>query len=118
MLNWILVPLHIEILLGILAGLTPVCALAAWSFASARVAVANSNLRVFWLLAASGPLVWILWRAYNAIEDALGLDSLLALGINAALFLLVGTAIGFWLRAGEKRSETSKVQSGRRSGKT
>ena len=103
MLNWILVPHHVEILLGILAGLTPVCALAAWGLARPRVVAAMPNLRLFWLLAASGPLIWILWRAYNEIEDALGLDSILALGINAALFLLVAAAIAFWLRAGDKK---------------
>ena len=102
MLNWILVPSHIEILLAILAGLTPVCALAAWGASKPKIVAAMPNLRLFWLLGASGPLIWVLWRAYNTIEDALGLDSMLAIGINAGLFLRVGTAIAFWVRAGER----------------
>ena len=103
MLNWLLVPYHVEILLAVLAGLTPVCALAAWGIAKPKIIAVMPNLRVFWLLGASGPLIWVLWRAYNAIEDTLGLDSILAMGINAALFLLAGTAIAFWIKAGEKR---------------
>ena len=103
MLDWILVPSHIEILLGILAGLTPVCALAAWGTSKPKIVAAMPNLRLFWLLAASGPLIWVLWRAYNAIENALGLDSILAMGINAALFLLIGTAVALWIKAGEKQ---------------
>ena len=102
MLNWILVPSHVEILLGILAGLTPVCALVAGGAARPKVVEAMPNLRVFWALAASGPLIWVLWAAYNAIMDALGLDSILAMGINAVLFLIVATAIGLWIRAGQR----------------
>lgn len=44
--------------------------------------------------AALGPYVFLLWRLYNAVEDALGLDSLKALAVNAALFAGAG-----WLAA-------------------
>src|SRR5262245_50332952 len=46
-----------------------------------------------------GPLVWVLWKIYNAIEDHYGLDSVKALLINLALFILIGLIAGFlWSR--------------------
>jgi hypothetical protein len=46
-----------------------------------------------------GPLIWGLWQVYNAIEDFYGLDSVKALLINLALFLIVGIAVGVGVRA-------------------
>lgn len=37
--------------------------------------------------ATLGPLVYFLWRLYNAIENRYGLDSVKALAINAALII-------------------------------
>jgi hypothetical protein len=45
--------------------------------------------------ALAGPVLWIFWRVYNAIEDAYGLDSLKALGIN--FFIAVGLGALFFL---------------------
>ncbi len=45
--------------------------------------------------AALGPLVWALWRVYNAIENHYGLDSVKALAINAGLFLAVAVALPY-----------------------
>jgi hypothetical protein len=60
-----------------------------------------------------GPTVWVLWRIYNAIEDHYGLDSVKALLINLALFVIIGvslgTAIGWWRRRGEVESNKCKV---------
>lgn len=42
-----------------------------------------------------GPLNWLLWKVYNAITDANGLDTVRNLLINLALFIGVGAAIGF-----------------------
>ena len=37
-----------------------------------------------------GPLIFLLWTVYNAIENHYGLDSVKALLINLGLFLLTG----------------------------
>jgi hypothetical protein len=54
------------------------------------------------LVGLLGTLNYLLWRVYNALTDANGLDSVKGLGINLALFVAVGTALGFgytvWLR--------------------
>jgi membrane protein implicated in regulation of membrane protease activity len=53
----------------------------------------------FWLLiGALGPLALALWFICNAIMDALGLDSVLGLVLNLALFLIIGLCFGFLLR--------------------
>ena len=61
-------------------------------------------------VAALGPVVWAAWRAYNAVEDVLGLDSAAALVLNLALFAVCGLAIGFagsrlWRRLGGMHKE-------------
>jgi chromate transport protein ChrA len=45
-----------------------------------------------------GPLVWVLWHVYNAIENAYGLDSVRGLVINLLLFIVVGIVFGLILR--------------------
>ncbi|MCX7626066.1 MAG: hypothetical protein N2Z21_07640 [Candidatus Sumerlaeaceae bacterium] len=54
----------------------------------------------WWLLLFAGPLAYLLWRVYNAIMDAYGLDSVDALLLNAAIFVCVGLALALariWL---------------------
>ena len=60
------------------------------------------RLPVFWLLAASGPIVACMWFAFNAIEDALGLDSVPALLINLAFFAMVGVGLSAAMRFGPR----------------
>lgn len=43
-------------------------------------------------------LVFPMWRIYNAIEDALGLDSVAGLLANLALFVVLGIGMGLALR--------------------
>jgi hypothetical protein len=50
------------------------------------------------LLSACGVLLYPLWAIYNRIEDHFGLDSVAALLINLALFVVVGALIGVALR--------------------
>ena len=47
-----------------------------------------------------GPLVLvgILWWIYNAITDLIGINTVLNLGVNAILFLIVGLGCGIWYR--------------------
>jgi hypothetical protein len=75
-------------------------------------------------IASLGPAALALWWVYNLFEDRYGLDSILALGINLAIFVvfgaLAGVAIGWtWRRtapasgeaaAGGRRDETSVEQ--------
>ena len=47
-------------------------------------------------LAVGGPpiLLGILWRVYNSVTDRLGLDTVLNLAVNLALFAVVGVLCG------------------------
>lgn len=72
-------------------------------------------LPLFWLLAFSGPLLVGLWWIFNAIEDTLGLDSILAMLLNLGLFALIGIGIGALLRMSSgtlHESETRPSPSG------
>ena len=57
---------------------------------------------IFWLLSASGPILWALWKQFNAIEDALGLDSVVGLFTCLALFCAEGFAISLFLFYGKR----------------
>jgi uncharacterized membrane protein (DUF2068 family) len=60
--------------------------------------------------AALGPLLYALWRVYNAIEDHYGLDSVRALVINAVIILGAGVVLPFVYSAfcGRASSKTRK----------
>jgi hypothetical protein len=45
-----------------------------------------------------GPVNWLLWRVYNAIEGHYGLDSVRAMLLNLALFAVLGIAVGLGVR--------------------
>ena len=47
------------------------------------------------LIGLLGTLNWLLWRLYNAITDANGLDTVKNVLINVVLFVGIGAAIGF-----------------------
>ena len=73
--------------------LPPIALLCGWLLGRRR----NSSRRgaMYGLLAGLiGPLNWVLWRTYNAITDALGLDTVRNLVINLVLFLIVGALTG------------------------
>ncbi|OPZ20900.1 MAG: hypothetical protein BWZ10_00590 [candidate division BRC1 bacterium ADurb.BinA364] len=105
MLEWILSPRHIESLLIGLAIASPAGA-ALWAILRKRRAgaVPRSRLRAVWIFAFAGPLLWTLWKIYNAIMDAMGLDSLAGMGLNALIFIAVGTALGLALRGGSENT--------------
>jgi hypothetical protein len=44
-----------------------------------------------------GTLNWILWRLYNALTDANGLDTVRNVLINLVVFVGIGAALGFGL---------------------
>ncbi len=59
------------------------------------------------VLCGAGVLAFPMWLIYNGIEDRLGLDSVLALALNLALFAAVGTGFGLLYRrlAGPRPAE-------------
>ncbi len=46
------------------------------------------------LLGLLGTLNWLLWRVYNTLTEANGLDSVKNLAINLLLFVVIGAALG------------------------
>jgi hypothetical protein len=50
------------------------------------------------VVAGAGAVLYPLWVVYNAIEDHFGLDSVAALLINLALFVVVGVVAGMVVR--------------------
>jgi hypothetical protein len=64
---------------------------AAWGAARSQARVGAIQGFIAGLL---GPLIWVLWKLYNAIEDHYGLDSVKGLLINLALFICVGLIAG------------------------
>ncbi len=75
-------------------------ALAILSGAGLVVALMGLALRRRPVVVAGGAtaILFPLWLGYNAIVDALGLDSVAALLINIVLFVAVGVAGGLFLR--------------------
>lgn len=76
-------------------------------YAKKRTQMRNHPL--FWVLAASGPALFILWLIFNAIENALGLDSILAMLLNLLLFCVVGCGVGAWVRFGMPTHRDSSI---------
>lgn len=70
-----------------------------------------------------GPAIWLLWRMYSAITDRLGMDTVLNLVVNLALFAAIGLASGMAIRMVRDRrrdaadagadNQTGDVASGR-----
>jgi hypothetical protein len=49
--------------------------------------IVQQNRHHWTLVFLAGPLLLLLWKIYNAIEDHYGLDSVFALLLNAMIFL-------------------------------
>jgi len=65
------------------------------------------------LIGLLGTLNWLLWRVYNGLTDANGLDSVKGLAINLVLFVAVGVVLGFgyhtWLKHTQQESTSDEV---------
>jgi len=100
MLKLVLSPGFINTLFIALFFATPIGAFLTYVFFHRRV----KNLTIFiWtviLCGLIGPANLLLWILYNAIENRLGLDSVPALLINLAIFVVLGIAIGLFIRFG------------------
>jgi uncharacterized membrane protein len=88
---------QVGVLLAVLSGLCLLLAPLSFSLYRRRKPSGAAWLKSG-LLALVGLLVFPLWLVYNAIEDALGLDSVAALLINLALFVGIGGVVGLAMR--------------------
>ncbi len=96
-LDWILNPENIGIIGWILVFLTPAIAgVLYFLLKSARRFLRMTG--IIFLIGGSGPLIVLLWHVFNAIQNALGLDSVLGASINLALFFLIGVGISYGVR--------------------
>jgi hypothetical protein len=87
----------VERLFNLLAVLTPILGIGAGAAIQSRAQRPGALLAgiLFGLL---GPANWLLWRIYNRIEDHYGLDSVKAMLLNLALFVVLGLAVGISIR--------------------
>jgi len=90
--------------------LTPLSALLIYVLFRKRVHKFETFSKILILIGLIGPVNLILWSVYNTIENHFGLDSIVALIINFAIFVCIGLAAGLllrrWLR-GKSFSQTS-----------
>jgi hypothetical protein len=73
--------------------LPPLCLLSGWWYGSRR-ASPRRGAATGLFVGLLGPLNWALWRVYNVITDANGLDTTRNLIINLVVFLAVGAITG------------------------
>ena len=87
-----------ERLFRILAVVLPVAGAIIGALVGVRSGSVRRPLLLGVLAGLTGPIVWILWRVFNAITNHNGLDTVRNLFINLALFAAVGALIGFGVR--------------------
>ena len=73
--------------------LPPLCMLCGWWYGGRR-GIRRLGAVYGLLFGLLGPLNWALWRMYNAITDAVGLDTVRNLAINLVVFLVIGVLVG------------------------
>jgi len=104
----------VERLFLILAVLGPVAGLAIGAFVGKRRGQIRSGVLSGLMIGLLGTLNWLLWRVYNTLTDANGLDSVKGLAINLVLFVAVGAVLGFgyhtWLKRTADKIEKSEVK--------
>jgi hypothetical protein len=86
-----------ERVIALLAWLLPVLGIVIGAVVGAVRKRLAPSLIVGLLIGLIGPAVWALWHVYNGIMGRYGLDSVKALLINLALFIVIGLVIGFVL---------------------
>ena len=60
----------------------------------ARGGHAAAGARAGFLIGLIGPANYLLWKAYNAITDRLGMDTVKNLLVNLGLFIILGVVAG------------------------
>lgn len=103
MLRFLLDERHVLALLAALAVLTP---LIAWVGAALmkQSKWLYHHRRWYLTVTLSGPLLFLLWFVFNGIENAFGLDSVIALLLNVLLFCLTGIGISYYIRGPGKKN--------------
>ena len=97
--DWLIQREHVQLLLAVFAAVWVVGVYLLYG-RSQNQSKKPARQKNFWLLlGALGPLALALWFVYNAIMDAFGLDSVRALIINLAIFLVVGVCVGMLFRS-------------------
>jgi hypothetical protein len=94
----------VEKLFRLLAILGPVVGLILGAASGNRRKRLRSGALTGLLIGLLGTLNWLLWRTYNALTDANGLDSVKGLAINLALFVVVGVLLGFGYSGWQRRA--------------
>src|SRR5262245_13996433 len=79
----------------ILAVVGPVVGLLLGAVAGARKGASKRGAIAGLIVGLLGTLNWILWRLYNALTDANGLDTVKNVLINLVVFIGIGAAVGF-----------------------
>ena len=100
MLKLILSPGFINTLFIALFFATPIGAFLTYVLFHRRVKNLSLFIWIVILCGLIGPANFFLWTIYNAIENRFGLDSVSALLINLAIFVVLGIAIGLFVRFG------------------
>ena len=85
----------------------------AFAFVMARRGRNVTRSPFFWVSAASGPTVVVLWFAFNGILYGFGFDSIFSILANVLLFASIGAGIGAYLRKVFKKSRAAAAQQGR-----
>jgi hypothetical protein len=88
-------PAQVGTALAVLSGVSLVAA--AVLMIAGRIKNANGLVKAA-LVFSAGILAYPLWVVYNSIEDHFGLDSVVALLLNLALFSVIGIVGGLALR--------------------
>lgn len=96
---------HLFLLLGILG---PVVGLALGAALGSRRQRLRQGMLNGLLIGLLGTLNWLLWRVYNSLTDANGLDSVKGLAINLVLFVGVGMLLGVGYVAWQKKNIQEK----------
>jgi hypothetical protein len=88
-------PKEIEKLFLFAAVCGPIIGLLIAAVSSARARVPYLRCVAGFLIGLLGTFVYLLWKLYNYIAGAFGLDSVLNLSIQLILFIIAGAFAGF-----------------------
>ena len=104
----------VERLFSLLAILGPIAGLIIGGAIGKRRGQIRSGALNGLIMGLLGTLNWLLWRIYNTLTDANGLDSVKGLAVNLALFVVIGALLGFgysaWQRKVSEKIENSELK--------
>ena len=110
MLDFLLNPGNLPLLACILILGTPLAA-GGLFLVGMRRGWALARSPFFWVGAASGPAIVILWFLFNGILGLFGFDSIFSVFASLLLFCAVGAGIGAYLRVTLRKSSAGQAVS-------